>query len=364
MKRVLQVVNRMGYGGIEAFLMNIYRNINRKEIRFDFAVHTNQKGEYDDEIKKMGGNIYYFTSRGKSIGKYYKDWNNFLKENAKNYSAIHMHVSSLTTILPLVIAKKYKIKYRIIHAHNTYQKGKLHEILSKINKTRIKKYATRLLACSSEAGNYVFGNNNYEKINNGIDLEKYQFNKEKRNEMRKRLGVEEKDTVYINIARLTEEKNQSYLIDVFKQISLKEKNSKLLIVGKGHLKEDLEEKIKKENLEKKITLFNGRNDIPNLLQAADVFILPSLYEGLPVVAIEAQAADLKCFISKNVSPEVKLNDSLEFLDITNTEKETAKLILENKMHERNNVTGEKIKEYDIVRISKYLLDQIYTKERK
>lgn len=364
MKRILQVVNRMGYGGIEAFLMNIYRNINREEIQFDFAVHTTQEGEYDEEIKKMGGNIYYFTSRGENIVKYYKDWNNFLKENAKKYNAIHMHVSSLTTILPLVIAKKYKIENRIVHAHNTFQKGKLHEILSNINKKRIKKYATRLLACSTEAGDYVFGNNNYERINNAIDLRKYQFNKEKRNEMRKNLDIEESDTVYINIARLTEEKNQSYLIDVFKQISLKEENSKLLIIGKGHLKEKLEEKIKKEKLEEKITLFNGRNDIPEILQAADIFILPSLYEGLPIVAIEAQASSLKCFISKNVSPEVKVSASLEFLDITNNEKEIANFILANKSYKRNGALSEQIKEYDIMKISKYLVEQVYTYERE
>ena len=360
MKRVLQVVNRMGYGGIEAFLMNIYRNVNKEEVQFDFAVHTNLKGEYDDEIKEMGGNIYYFTSRGKNIYRYYKDWNNFLKENAKNYNAIHMHVSSLTTILPLVIAEKYKIKNRIMHAHNTFQKGKLHEILSKINKKRIRKYATRLLACSTEAGDYVFGNNNYERINNGIDLRRYQFNKEKRNEMRKNLDIEESDTVYINIARLTEEKNQSYLIDVFKQISLKEENSKLLIIGKGHLKKNLEEKIKKESLEKKITLFNGRNDIPDILQAADIFILPSLYEGLPVVAIEAQAAGLKCFISNNVSKEVKMQDNLEFFDITEQPYEVADFIIRNKFYIRNQYISKKLENYDIKKIVQYLNYKIYS----
>lgn len=359
MKRVLHIVNRMGYGGIEAFLMNLYRNIDRKKVQFDFAVHTKKKGEYDKEIKKLGGNIYYFTSRKDNLFEYYKDWNNFLKNNAKNYSTIHMHVSSLTTIMPLVLAKKYNIKNRIIHAHNTFQKGKIHKILSNINKKRIRKYATKLFACSTEAGNYVYGNNNYENINNGIDLEKYKFNIEKRKYKRKELNIKSDETVYINIGRLTEEKNQVYLLSIFKEIYKHDNKSKLFIIGKGKLKSKIENEIKEMHLEEQVILLEGRSDIPEILQAVDIFLLPSLYEGLPVVAIEAQASGLKCFISKNVSPEVKLSNLVDFLDINKSPKEIAEYILKNKSYERNNKIDINLEKYDIVKIVEYLLKNIY-----
>lgn len=359
MKKVLHVVNKMGYGGIETFIMNLYRNIDKSKLQFDFAVYTTKKGDYDNEIKKLNGNIYYFTSRRKSFYKYYKDWDNFLKNNAKNYIAIHMHVSSLTTILPLVLAKKYNIKNRIVHAHSTFQKGKIHKILSSINKNRIKKYATKLFACSSEAGNYVFGSNKYEKINNGIDLRKYEFNKEKRRLMRNDLNIKEGEIAYVNIGRLTELKNQIYLIDVFKEMYNKEHKSKLFIIGKGELKEKLEEKIKEINLEKQVFLLNSRNDIPEVLQAMDVFILPSLYEGLPVAAVEAQVSGLKCFISQNVSPEVKITNLVNFIDINKNEREVAEDILKNSAYERKNEIDANLKKYDIKEIVKYLSKEIY-----
>ena len=119
--RILHIVNKMGYGGIETFLMNVYRNIDRNEVQFDFAVHTRQKGDYDEEIKKLGGNIYYFTPRRKSVIQYSKEWKNFWANHKENYKAVHMHSSSLTTILPLKMAKKYGIEKRFMHAHNTYQ---------------------------------------------------------------------------------------------------------------------------------------------------------------------------------------------------------------------------------------------------
>ena len=136
MIRVLHVVNRMGYGGIEAFIMNLYRNIDRNKIQFDFAVHSEVKGEYDQEIEKLGGKIFYFHSRRSSFIRYYNDWKKFLKNNASTYTAIHMHVSSLTTILPIKLAKKYCIKNRILHAHSTLQSGLIHRVLIKINVKR------------------------------------------------------------------------------------------------------------------------------------------------------------------------------------------------------------------------------------
>ena len=361
MKRVLHVVNRMGYGGIETFLMNIYRNINKNEIQFDFAVHTHIPGDYDEEIKQMGGNIYYFTSRRKNIIKYYNDWRQFLKENSNKYVAIHMHVSSLSTITPIVFSKRYKIKNRIIHAHSTLQEGKFHEFLNVKNKKRVSKYATKLIACSATAGNYVFGNNKYEIVNNGVDIEKFRFDETKRKEIRKRFNLKNNETVYINIGRLIGVKNQIYLLNLFKEIYDIDKLSKLFIIGKGELKDTIEKKISELNLDKQVILLENRNDISDILQGMDIFILPSLYEGLPIVAIEAQSSGLKCFISKNVTQEVKVTDLVEFIDINEDYKNVAKYIIENKKYERKNIKSKELENYNIKNVSKYLVNEIYLK---
>ena len=359
MKRVLHVVNRMGYGGIETFLMNVYRNVNKNKIQFDFAVHTHIPGDYDEEIKKMGGNIYYFTSRRKNIIKYYNDWKKFLKENSNKYVAIHMHVSSLSTITPIVLSKRYKIKNRIIHAHSTLQEGKIHEFLNTKNKKRVNKYTTKLLACSKTAGDYVFGNNEYKIVNNGIDIEKFKFDKNKRKEIRKKFDIRDNETVYINIGRLIELKNQKYLLNIFKEIYNKDKLSKLFIIGKGELKSVLENKINELNLKEQVILLENRNDISDILQGMDIFILPSLYEGLPIVAIEAQSSGLKCFISKNVTQEVKVTDLVEFIDINNDYRDVAKQIMKNKNYVRENKESKELLNFDIKNVSKYLVNEIY-----
>lgn len=361
MKRILHVVNRMGYGGIETFLMNLYQNIDRDKVQFDFAVHTKIPGEYDETIRKMGGKIYYFTSRRKNFLKYYKEWKYFLKENANKYNSIHMHVSSLTTITPIVIAKKYKIKNRIVHAHSTLQEGSMHKFLNKINQKRIKNYATKLLACSTVAGNYVFGNNDYEIIKNGVNLKRFKFNEEIRRKTREKFNIKNDEIAYINIGRLTAVKNQIYLLDVFKEIYDKEKSSKLFIIGKGELKDRIKEKVKELELERQVILLEARDDVAEILQGMDIFILPSLYEGLPIVAIEAQGTGIKCFISKNVTQEVKVTDLVDFIDINRDCKEIAKNILENREYERKNIESKKLLTYDIKNVAKYIVDKIYLK---
>ena len=335
MKRVLQVVNRMGYGGIEAFLMNLYRNMDRKKIQFDFAVHTKEKGEYDNEIKELGGNIYYFTSRNEDLFKYYKDWNNFLKNKANMYNAIHMHVSSLTTILPLALAKKYNVNNRIIHAHNSFQKGSIHQILNKLNQFRIDQISTTKFACSTEAGRYVFGKRKFELIRNGIDAERYKFNQETREKIRKRYGIQEEQKVIINIGRLVKEKNQLFLLEILKEIKKKQKNVILFIIGRGYLKDEIQDKIKEYNLENNVVLIERHNSICDVLQGMDFFVLPSLYEGLPVVSIEAQASGLKCLISDNVSKELKITNLVTFKSLEDSAKSWADEILSEIEYERN-----------------------------
>lgn len=357
MIRVLHVVERMGYGGIETFLMNIYRNIDRNQIQFDFAVYAKEKGEYDDEIRKLGGNIYYFNSRRDGIINYYKSWDRFLKENYRNYTTIHMHVSSLTTIIPIKVAKKYNIKNRIIHAHNTYQAGTIHNILNKLHQINIMKYATKLFACSTEAGEYVFGKNKFKIIKNGIKAEEYTFDEKKRLEEREKLNIKKGQLAIIHIGRFSEQKNHKFLIKIFKEFNEIESNSKLYLIGIGELKDKIESEIKQMNLNDKVVFLGTRDDVPQVLQAMDVFLFPSNYEGLGIVAIEAQASGIQCFISDKVPKEVMITDLVNYISLNKNEKEWAQILKERiNINQRRNTYKEVLNNgYDIKNTSKILI---------
>ena len=360
-KRVLQIVNnKMGYGGIETLLMNIYRNIDTSKIQFDFIVTSEEKGEYDDEILKKGGKIYHIPSRRKSLSNYKKNWNEFFKENSNKYNTIHMHVSSLTDITPLQIAKKYNIKNRFIHSHNTYQKGILHNILNVIHRLSISAYATRLFACSYDAGKYCFGNKKFEIIKNGIDSKKYIYNIETRNEIRKMLNIPEEVLAFVHVGRFSEQKNHTFLIDIFKEIYDRNQDARLFLVGDGGLKGAIENKVKDLQLQDKVIFLGTRDNVNEILQAMDAFLLPSLHEGLPVVGIEAQAAGLPIYISDTVSPEVKITDLVTFYPLQEYSQNWAKNILDTiETKKRINTQPQIIQAgYDIVNTAK-ILEQYY-----
>lgn len=350
MIRVLHVVNRMAYGGIETFIMNLYRNIDKNQIQFDFAVHSNAPGDFDDEIKKLGGNIYYFTSRGKNPIKYIIEWKKFLKENHLKYSAIHMHVSSLTTILPIVFAKKYGIRKRIVHAHSTSQPGYIHKFLSYINKKIIKSKSTDLLACSAEAGKFVFGNNKYIIISNGIDLTKYKYSEKKRKLIREQLKIKENEVAYVHVGRLSYPKNHKFLIDIFEKIKLKNKNSKLFLIGDGELRKDILDYIELKNLSDTIFMLGSRDDVYNILNGMDCFLFPSIYEGLPIAMIEAQISGLPVFSSDRVSSEAKISFNTYFISLDETSDKWTSIISDKlkSFSRKENLKNVQASKYDIL----------------
>ena len=347
MVRVLQVIRKMDYGGAETLIMNIYRTIDKDKIQFDFLVSA--KGEYDEEIKKLGGNIYYTPTRRQGIVKYKKAYKEFFRGNAKKYNAIHYHCSSLSNIYPLKLAKKYGIKNRFIHSHNTFQEGIMHNILNTVNKSVINKYATKMLACSTEAGNYVFGNNSFEIIKNGIQAKKYEYNEEIREKKKKELGLNEEEMTLIDVARFSEQKNHDFLIDIFYEVSKKQENSKLILIGEGPLEEKIKNKIKKLNIDDKVIILKKRNDVNEILQTADIFVLPSLFEGLPLVGIEAQASGLPIITSDTVSKELAITDLVNFYSLNEDAKSWADEIIKMNNKKERKQTFKEIQRagYDI-----------------
>lgn len=355
MKRILVFGITENPGGVESVIINYYRHINRNNIQFDFLCNT-ETVAYEEEIKNLGGNIYRITARSKDRKKYKKDIVNFFKYNASNYSTIWVNLCSLANIDYLKYAKKYGIKNRIIHSHNSQNMdSKLRGILHKINRHFIVNYATDFWSCSEEAGRWFYNrkiidSDKYLIINNAIDVEKYKFNEIMRKKYRKDLNIDDK-IVFGNVGRLHFQKNQDFLIDIFNKFHEKKTNSVLLLIGQGEDYEKLVKKVDDLNLSQNVLFLGIRNDIENLLQAIDFFVFPSVFEGLPVVLIEAQAAGLPIFASSTISKAVKITSNFEFISLAESSETWANRILEKEklLRQRKNTTNEiSVNGYDIV----------------
>jgi len=320
MIRVLHIVNCMNRGGLETFIMNVYRNIDRSKVQFDFLVHVDKEGAFDKEIKTLGGKIFFVPPRNQGILKNRKILNKFFKVHPE-YKIVHQHVSSLSYIEPLKVAKIHRVPIRIVHAHSTQQGGNsLHKYIHLWNRIFINSYATHYFACSNSAARWLFGkkmfeNGEYKIINNGIEISKYRYNPVKRIEVRKALGINNK-FVLGHVGRFSYVKNHAFLIDLFKHICEISSDFVMLLVGDGELRENIETKIASYGLKNSVIITGIRNDVPDLLQAMDIFIFPSNYEGLPVALVEAQASGLPCLVSDNITRQVKITNNIEFIDLS------------------------------------------------
>lgn len=320
--RVLHILNSLGAGGIETFIINIYRNINKEMIQFDFLIQSSGEQFYEQEISSLGGNIYRITPRSKSIGRNIKELNLFFKESAANYNTVHFHVSSLSDITAMVIARRYKIRNRVIHSHNVKAGGsKLHTYLHYVNKNLLSFLGTDFFACSEDAGKWMFNtkvlkSNKFKIINNAIDIAKFEYKTEARISIRKELGIDDSSVVLGHIGRFHPQKNHIFLIKVFKEVVDINSNSYLLLVGSGALQKDIEKIVREENLTDKVLFLGLRKDTSRILSALDCFVFPSLYEGLGIVLIEAQANGVPIIASSNNIPEsVKINNNFQFLKL-------------------------------------------------
>lgn len=311
MVRVLHITPSMNRGGIETFLMNLYRNIDRSKLQFDFLLNSDGEDLYSDEIRSLGGRIYSIPSR--SIG-YYKNKKaliNYFKVH-KEYSIVHQHLSSLSYIEPLVLARKFDIPYRIVHSHNTKQSGsKVHKALHKFNQMRIHKIATHFFACSKLAAKWLytsrqFNDNDYVVINNAIKTSDFSYNNKIRQNKRDELGIEKDEILVGHIGRFNLQKNHDLIIDIFKSYLDNYGKAKLLLVGDGPLMSKILNKVADLGISNCVIFAGVRKDISELLQAIDVFLMPSLHEGLPVTLVEAQSAGVPCVLADTITKEIDI----------------------------------------------------------
>lgn len=308
MIRVLQIVTYMGRGGLETMIMNYYRNIDRNKVQFDFLVHRQEEADYDKEIVALGGKIYHIPMLNPFLKSYFNALDSFFKEH--KYDIVHCHLDCMSAY-PLKIAKKNGVRVRIAHSHNKSQDKNLKYPIKLYSKRLIPKYATHLLSCGKEAGDWMFNGKPYTILNNAIDAQSYRFDKQIREEMREQLGFNQEDFVIGHVGRFNPQKNHNFIIDVFNFVHKKNTAAKLVLVGTGDGQKAIKEKVESLALSDSVLFLGNRTDVNKILQAMDVFLFPSLYEGLPLSIIEAQAAGLPCVISDNVPPECIVTDLIE-----------------------------------------------------
>lgn len=309
MIRVLQMIGSLNIGGSQAMIMNIYRKINKRKVQFDFIVDHGTELYYADEIKKLGGKIFIFpTFKGSNILNVVQYWNRFFREHPE-YKVLHSHVRSYASLY-IPIAKKYGLK-TIIHSHSTSNGKGIASIIKKILQFPLRYQADYLIACSNGAGQWLYGtrackNNNFMFIPNAINTEKYFFSEQISTSYRKKMNLENRFVIG-HVGRFHEAKNHMFLLDVFAEVYKKRSDAVLLLIGDGDLRERIKDKVHSLKLDNHVILAGSRDDVPQLMQAMDLFVFPSLWEGLPVTVVEAQAAGLPCLISDNITTDVDLS---------------------------------------------------------
>lgn len=336
--RVLQVVTHMNRGGLETMLMNYYRHIDRKKVQFDFLVHRTERADYDDEIEALGGKIYRLPRLVPWSGTYKSALNTFFK-NHPEYRVVHVHQDCLSSVI-LKSAKQHGVPVRIAHSHNSNQDKNVKYLIKLYYKRFIPQFATDLFACGTDAGRWMFGGAPFQILKNAIDSESYCFDESSRRSMRKSLKISEDSLVLGHVGRFSPQKNHTYLIDVFGAVHKKSKNSLLLLVGDGDLRSATEEKIRSLGLKDCVVCTGLRSDVPELLQAMDVFAFPSLYEGLPVTLVEAQASGLPCVISDSIPTDCDLTELVTRVPLEESPEAWAERILSIQSTRRKNTQAE------------------------
>ena len=311
MERILQVVTYMGRGGIETMLMNYYRHMDRSKIQFDFLVHRDFRADYDDEIESLGGHIYRLPPMNPASGSYRKALRVFFENHS--YRVVHCHLNYMSGVI-LMAAKNAGVPVRIAHAHTANMNPGWKQVVRQTARYLIPFTATAMLACSEKAGRAIYGNHRFSLMPNAIDGQKYRFKQSVRLRKREELGLEDAFTV-MHVGRFAYPKNHSFLLDVFEASLRIMPDARLVLVGDGEFRTEVEEKAARLPADS-VLMLGVRSDIADLLQAADVFAFPSVFEGLPVTMIEAQAAGLPCVKSDTITDECVVTDLVTSLPIT------------------------------------------------
>lgn len=307
--RVLIVSTTMDRGGAETLIMNIFRALDRTKVMFDFILHCDHRSSYEDEIESLGGRIFRLPLfRVYNERSYRRAFRDFFKSHPE-YRIIHSHINNSASVF-LDEANKCGL-HTIVHSHCTSNGTGPRAWIRDHYRKNLYRIAEYRLACSTEAGEWLFeGKAPFKVIKNGINTSGFAFDAAERNAVRKELGVKEGTAIIGNVGRFMTQKNQSFLLDIFNEYRKIRPDSRLLLIGEGPLQGVLEAKIKSLSLEDSVIMPGVRSDMDRVYCAMDVFLLPSLYEGLPVTLVEAQCSGLPCVITDNITDEVVFSDRI------------------------------------------------------
>lgn len=370
--RVAQIMGKMMSGGVESVIMNYYKNIDRDNIQFDFIIDEDSIIVPIKEIEQLGGRVLKVPPY-QNLPKYMIEMTKILKEN--KYSIVHSNINALS-VFPMMAAKIAGVKVRIAHNHSTASKTEVKKTMIKtVLRPFSKVFPNEYLACSEQAGKWLFGkkfynNGNVTLIKNAIDISKFIYNEETRNRIRKEMGLENKFVIG-HVGRFVFQKNHEFLIDVFSKINKKDKEAVLLLIGEGELENEIKKKVNNLGLNEYVKFLGVRDNVNEIMQAMDVFVFPSRYEGLGMVAIESQAAGIKTIVSEEIPMEVQITKLLEYCNLEQSSEEWANKILQSKQaYKRCNmkkeleesgyeitVAAKKLENYYIQMYSKYANDK-------
>lgn len=342
--RIAHIMGKMVGGGVEQVVMNYYRHIDHSKVQFDFLVDADSTLVPQDEIESFGGRVFEVPPY-QHILLYQKVLTSLFKKEA--WPIVHSHINSLS-VFPLHAAKKAGVKIRIAHSHSMAGKGEpVRNAVKAILKTQANRYPTHRFACCRFAGEWLFGKKaQFDVIYNAVDLSRFAFSTEVRNQVRAELGFSDNQLVIGHVGRFASMKNHRFLIDTFCEVVKYRNNAVLILVGSGDKEMMIKNWISQFGLETQVLFLGQRNDVERLYQAFDVFALPSFYEGLSLVSIEAQRAGLPCYLSETITQEANVTGRVCFLPITSP-RLWAEKICSVEPGQRNDVDPEAFSDYDI-----------------
>ena len=314
--RVLNLFTIMDRGGAETMVMNYYRNINRDKVQFDFIVHRDQRGAYDDEIERLGGHIYRFCPIRPWKMKQYKAMITSFFDSHPNYYIIHSHMSEMGVYI-LQEAKNRGVPVRICHAHNAQVGWDYKTPLRYYYKRLIATETTHRFVCSEKAGIWLFGKAYVDEfifMSNAIRTSSFRYNKDTRDRVRTELGIQDK-IVIGHVGRFNTQKNHPFVVKVFSSIHRFSPDTVLILIGDGEEKNRIKRQVEHLGLKKSVVFLGSRGDVNDLLQAMDAFLFPSKYEGLSLALIEAQTTGLPCVVSDSISSESFLTENVNPLSL-------------------------------------------------
>lgn len=353
MKKILIVLPSLTQSnGITSYCWNYLKKIDKNDVKIDILSSDKRPSQlFLDFCNENNINVYFYQNIKKGgLLNYIKFIKKFFKEN-HDYDVVHCNVINHGLFI-LKEAKKYRIKKRVLHSHATKaSEKKINNIINKFISKRAIKLSTHYFACSCLAGNYLYGKKEYQVINNAIEFDKYAFNKEYRKEIREKLKISEDTCIVGFVGRLSKQKNPIYLLNVFKNYHDLNPNSILVIIGINYMKDEINKEIENLSIQENVLLLSEIYDVYKYYSAFDFFLLPSFYEGLPVVGVEAQASGLHCIFSSNITEEVKYSPNLVFMDITSLPITWANQMIKTEYKNRKNYYSS---DFDIIYQAKVL----------